>query len=68
MPSAHGPIFVEKAPRKSRSEGPIFYRSESTHTDRLFTDLRQNIGPILRFFIGMSFGAHGPIFYRSYCA
>ena len=37
MPSEYGPIFCRKHLReKNLSEGLIFYRTESAHTDRFF--------------------------------
>ena len=57
MPSAHGPIFCRNELRKKVSEDPIFYWSEVAHMDIPYDIL----------FYKVSFGAHGPIFYRSYC-
>ena len=45
-------------------EGLIFYWGESVPMDRLFIAEKTSDLP---FFIGVSFGAHRQIFYRSYC-
>ena len=54
MPGAHGPILRRKELEKSRSESPIFYRSESAHMDRLFIAGKSSDIPYY--------------FYQSYCA
>ena len=67
MPSAHGQIFGHKQLLdKNRSEGPIFIGlSQCTQTDSLIADRKSDL-PYE--FVGVSFGAHGPISYQSYCS
>ena len=57
MPSAHG-----GPPRKSRSEGPIFSRTESAHTtDFLSQAAPRKIGPI---FFSDQKSAHTDLYFR----
>ena len=67
MPSAHGPIFCGKELREKVGVKVWFIIRvrQCTRTDFF---RRQNIRSTLQFFIGVSFGAHSPIFYWSDCA
>ena len=65
MPSAHGPIYCRKELReKVLSEGPIFSRTESAHTDRFFV-VSNSEKRSERFFFGAKVSAHEPTTNRS---
>ena len=60
MPSAHGPIFVVSSSEKKPEWRSDFLSDQVSAQGQIF--IADKIGGTLRFFIGLLFGAHSPIF------